>query len=74
MHRDREAVKYSESEREGRYSDREHHTMESEFMEQDVTLDGNEDLMSTSNTSTNGAGSDTNGCGKKTVCYQTILT
>jgi len=37
-------------------------------MEQDVMLDGNEDLMSTSNTSsTNGAGSDTNGCSKKTV-------
>ncbi|KAM8706006.1 hypothetical protein ACLKA7_010323 [Drosophila subpalustris] len=41
--------------------------MESESMEQDVMLDGNEDLMSTSNTSsTNGAASDTNGCSKKT--------
>ncbi|XP_032293008.1 uncharacterized protein CG43427 isoform X6 [Drosophila virilis] len=40
--------------------------MESESMEQDVMLDGNEDLMSTSNTSTNGGASDTNGCAKKT--------
>ncbi|XP_064556573.1 dual specificity protein kinase splA isoform X3 [Drosophila montana] len=40
--------------------------MESESMEQDVMLDSNEDLMSTSNTSTNGGASDTNGCAKKT--------
>ncbi|EDV93749.1 GH19500 [Drosophila grimshawi] len=41
--------------------------METESMEQDVMLDGNEDLMSTSNTSTNGGAYDTNGCAKKTT-------
>ncbi|KAH8381668.1 hypothetical protein KR093_010432 [Drosophila rubida] len=41
--------------------------METESMDQDVMLDGSEDLMSTSNTSsTNGAACDTNGCSKKT--------
>ncbi|XP_017847516.1 uncharacterized protein CG43427 isoform X4 [Drosophila busckii] len=39
--------------------------MEFESTEQDVMLDGSDDLMSTSNTSTNGAGSDTNGSAKK---------
>ncbi|XP_030376449.1 uncharacterized protein CG43427 isoform X1 [Scaptodrosophila lebanonensis] len=38
-----------------------------ECPEQDVMLDSNEDLMSTSGTSTNGAAGDTNGCGKKST-------
>ncbi|XP_030081607.1 LIM domain only protein 7 isoform X2 [Drosophila hydei] len=39
--------------------------MESESMEQDIMLDGNEDQMSTSNTSTNSGTCEANGCGKK---------
>lgn len=41
--------------------------MESESMEQDIMLDGNEDQMSTSNTSTNSGTCEANGCGKKSV-------
>ncbi|XP_017873077.1 PREDICTED: uncharacterized protein CG43427 isoform X2 [Drosophila arizonae] len=41
-------------------------TMESESTEQNVVLRGNEDLMSTSNTSTNDGTCNPNGCTKKT--------
>lgn len=44
--------------------------MESESTEQDVVLRGNEDPMTTSNTSTNDGTCNTNGCAKKTVSVQ----
>lgn len=45
-------------------------TMESESTEQNVVLRGNEDLMSTSNTSTNDGTCNPNGCTKKTVSIE----